>query len=540
MPLQFDPGAPWPPRHCEPVYAQVEQWDAWYVGDPGRLAAYYATDRAGMPMNRPSQHRGGIVGQLARFWWGRPIPDGQPAAKLHVPIASDVAMFSADLLFGSPPEVGFEEADKAVSGAWDDVVEYGSLWARLLEAAEVAAGNGGVYLKAVSLPALCRAPFLCAVPPGAAVPEWTMGWLSAVTFWQEVRRDDQGRRWRHLERYEVMAGKGVVYHAVYLGTDSKLGRPMDIGAIAMDVPDVMSLMSTGGGIAQDDGSVLYFTGTTGLAATFVPNVLPNRMIPRSPHGRADFAGTEPFMDAADETWSSLMRDFRLGRGRLVVPEHFLRSQGAGRGATFEVEQEIFTSIAGMPGTDQGKALTATQFAIRVTEHLTTVAEQMKVVMRGAGYDAAALDQGTDQAAKTATEVVSDASRTVATRSKKIGYWTPAMRWAAITLMEMNAAYFGGKSLGSDDVNIEFPDATTISPYVQAQTLQLLDAAGAISTEIKVRMLHPEWDGPQVAEEVARIGAAVGRNVPSPLDDNQPGPAADAVGGTDVPAELNAG
>src|SRR5438045_7216347 len=108
MPLSFDPRAPWPPRHCEQVYAQVEQWDAWYVGDPYRLAAYYALDRQGYPQNRPSQYRGGIVGTLARYWWGRPIPDGQPAAKLHLPIASDVAMFSADLLFSSPPEISFD------------------------------------------------------------------------------------------------------------------------------------------------------------------------------------------------------------------------------------------------------------------------------------------------------------------------------------------------------------------------------------------------------------------------------------------------
>lgn len=540
MPLSFDPRAPWPPRHCEQVYAQVEQWDAWYVGDPYRLAAYYALDRSGYPQNRPSQYRGGIVGTLARYWWGRPIPDGQPAAKLHLPIASDVAMFSADLLFGSPPEISFDGADKKISDAWDDVVEYGSLWARLLEAAEVAAGNGGAYLKAVALPALCRVPFLCAMPPSSAIPEWVMGWLSAVTFHTDVQRDDKGRVWRHLERYEVVGGgqgaRGVVYHGVYLGTANTLGLPLSVDSIIRDVPEVAPLVTALGGALQDDGTVLYLTGTTGLAATFVPNVLPNRMIRNSPHGRADFAGAEPFMDGADELWSSLMRDFRLGRGRLVVPEHMLKSQGPGRGATFEMEQEVFTTIGGMPGTDQGKALTATQFQIRVTEHLSAISEQIKVVMRAAGYDAAALDQSNqDKTSKTATEVVNDASRTVATRGKKIGYWTPAMRWCAVTLVQMNAAFFSGAVLSSDDVSVEFPDASTVSPLTQAQTMQLLDAAGALSTEIKVRMLHPEWDDAQVADEVALINGDKGIDVGSPLDINQPGPPADAPSG-DMPAQ----
>jgi hypothetical protein len=49
----------------------------------------------------------------------------------------------------------------------------------------------------------------------------------------------------------------------------------------------------------------------------------------------------------------------------------------------------------------------------------------------------------------------------------------------------------------------------------ATTLQLITAAEAASTEVKVAMLHPDWDEEQIAAEVALIKA---EHTPPPITD----------------------
>lgn len=552
MPLEYAPTAQWPPVDCHAPYGAVNEWDAWYSGDRARLMALYGTDGDILPIStRTSQYRGGLVGRLARFWWGQPIPTTQPSRKIHVPLAADIAQYSADLLYSSPPDIDLgyprmvsptgdtstltviREPDPR-SLRWDRIVEYGRLWPRLREAAELIAAHGGGYLKAVVAPALCDVPFVCAERTLDAIPTWSMGWLTAVTFHRVIERDDdKGKVWRHLERYEVVQGYGgVVYHGVYAGTDRTLGMPLPATQAAAMFPQLRAILLAPGGTDQGDGTVSYGTGTAGLAATYIPNMLPNRMMIASSYGRSDYATSEGVMDALDETWSSLLRDIRLGKGRITVPSHALQSQGRGQGASIDLEQEVYSAITALPG-GAGDALTVSQFAIRVDDHLNAARAMVQQVMRTAGYDPGSLDDP-NGAAKTATEVANDASRTIATRGRKIGYWTPAVRWVVETLTQMDAVFFRQLPQDPDiDPNIEWPAATSPDPEKTARTIQLLDAAGAVSTRVKVEMTHPDWDDPEIEEEVARITSAAGQGVTPPDEFPQLGaPAPAGPGGVD--------
>ena len=80
--------------------------------------------------------------------------------------------------------------------------------------------------------------------------------LSAVTFWEELSRDDK-EVIRHLERHEV----GYILHAVYKGTPTDLGKPTDMGAF----PETADLES------------VIETGIPKLTAEYIPNMKPNRL-----------------------------------------------------------------------------------------------------------------------------------------------------------------------------------------------------------------------------------------------------------------------
>lgn len=498
MPLP-DRDQQWPPTHCHAAQRLYDTWGAWYSGDTDRLAAVYgATSGFGMDLkglDRPAQYRGGLVGKVARWFWGTPVSAGQLRdAKVHIPIAADIAETSADLLFGEPPQITVD--DGATQDRLAELIDELALPSYLLESAEVVAAYGGGYLRVSWDTDLADHPLVDTVPADAAAPEWWHGRLAAVTFWRVLHVESE-QVWRHLERHEP----GRVFHGLYRGTTDRLGRAMPLP----DHPDTAPFAE----MVDDEGG--FATGVDGLLVVYVPNMRPHRVLRGSPLGRSDYQGVEPVMDALDEAWTSWMRDLRLAKARIVVPDAYLQSQGRGRGAYFDAEQEVYSSLSMLPKPDaSGSMITQVQFNIRVAEHQQTTQELVEQIVRGAGYSAQTFgEQG--EVAMTATEAIGRERRSFTTRARKINYWRPALRTLVEILLQVDRVVFESKiQPGRPDV--EWPDGVADNPESTARTLQMLQIAQAASVETRVRMLHPDWDSDAVENEVARIAVEFGVGV----------------------------
>lgn len=503
MPLPEGENTPWPPKPYRDAFDHMAQWSAWYSGNPDELSNVY--ERVGQrmvnrPQVRPSQMRGGLVGTLARWFWGQPIATGEKRTKLHVPIASDIAATSADLLFSEPVTVTSEDAK---TQAQLEELLGDTMHAQLLESAEVAAGLGGVYLRSVwDRDVQPDGPWLSAVHADAAVPEWSYGRLTAVTIWRELVRN--GREViRHLERHEP----GVILHGVYVGDETTLGRAVPLS----EFPDTEALVD-----AVQDGNRIE-TGIEQLTAAYIPNMRPNRLWrnhPASCHlGRSDYAGGESLMDALDEVYTSWLRDVRLAKGRVFVPEVYLQDRGPGRGAYFDPDREIYETLNMLPGGDGKQQITLSQFEIRVEEHSKTALELVNRIVSTAGYSGQTFGL-TGEVAITATEVAARERKSLITRDKKIRYWRPELAGMFEVLLALGAVHFGW-AVSPEKPMVEFPDAVQPDQASVAQTLQLLESARSISIDQKVRMLHPDWEDPEVAAEVERIKDETGGG---PLED----------------------
>lgn len=495
MPLP-DSSVEWPPKPLQPVFGQMGVWSAWYSGNPDELSAIYA-GTGNQPPNRPSQYRGGIVGALSRMFWGRPVPANEPKTKLHVPLAADIAAKSADLLFTEPPALDFG-TNLAAAERLEAAIDEG-LYATLLEGAEVGAGLGGHYLRVVWDPEIAALPWIVAVHHDAAVPEWRWGRLWAVTFWEVVAASDDTVI-RHLERHE----RGSITHGLYEGNQSALGKRIDLAEheATRDID----------GDALDDLTLHIATGVPDrLTAAYVPNMVPNRLwrgIPEAaPMGRSDFAGLEGELDALDETWTSWMRDIRLGKGRMFVPGYMLDDLGAGKGASWNPETEIFTAL-NMPPSKDSQQLTAQQFEIRVDEHQRTAAALTEQIIRSARYSPMSFGIGVDGQAVTATEIRSAERQSFITQGRKARYTKAPLAYIIETLLAVDAALFEQK-VEPAAPQIVFADSIAENPEVTARTIQLLDAARAVSTEVKVQMAHPDWGKEEVDAEVKKVIAEQG-------------------------------
>jgi A118 family predicted phage portal protein len=520
MPLPS--GGTWPPRALQPIQQHYATLDAWYVGDPERLAAMYGDGRGtSIPANRPSTYRGGVVGTVARWFWGTPVPAGERRTKLHVPVASDICTMSSDLLFSEPPSITAEnpETQKRI----DELLP--SLQATLLEGSEVGAALGGYFLRAVWDQQVAEKPWLNAVHADAAVPEWRWGKLAAVTFWRVLEQpDDETYLW-HLERHEP----GLIFNGLYTGTFGDLGQQLPLTAHAETKNMKPSIT----------------TGLDRCTAVYVPNMRPNRQWRNYPAaaalGRSDFDGPVlGLMDSLDEVWTSWMRDIRLAKARLIVPSSYLQSSGKGQGAFFDFDRELYESFDMLAG-DQRMEISAQQFAIRVVEHRDTQAELLAAILRATGYSAQSFGLSGDVAV-TATEVSAKERRSLVTRGRKALYTAPELAEAIEMLLTLEAALGFEGAVTPELPTVVFGDSVSPDIMQLAQTAELMRRAEAASDETLVRMLHPDWDEDQVQQEVQAIGDAR----PDPLADpfafpgEMVGPDGEPVDAEDPKARKQAG
>ncbi|MER7801242.1 phage portal protein [Streptomyces parvulus] len=489
---------PWPPPHLKPALDAMHTWDTWWSGDPDRLEDLYGGGTTGGIDPKPAQFSGGVRGRFARWWWGTPTGEGERRTKVHVPLAGDLCAGSADLLFSEPPK--FTVEGDPTTKRLDLLTDDGML-ATLQTGAEVGSALGSVYLRPVYDKQLADRPWLDAVHADRAVPEFAWGRLAAVTFWRVVHEED-GQVWRHLERHE----RGRILHGLYQGTKGKLGRAVPL----QDHPATEGLAGT----VNDESFVE--TGYDKLDVSHVPNQLSRRWRANAALkdlGRSDLDGVETLMDQLDETYSSWMRDIRLGKGRIVVPDTYLQSAGPGRGASWNPDREAYAGVNVLRSGD-GMALTVAQFAIRVQEHRDTAEDLVNQILRSAGYSGQTFGLGGDVAV-TATEVVSKERRSMTTRGRKILRWRPALAHAVEALLAVDREVFGG-SITPQRPNVEFEDSVQEDPLQLANTVDVLRRAQAASTDTLVRMAHPEWDDTQVQVEVGRIQQEAGTAVPDPM------------------------
>ncbi|MFJ2029438.1 hypothetical protein [Streptosporangium sp. NPDC087985] len=494
MPLPSG-GGTWPPQALQPIHDAYHLYNTWYVGNPDELAQVYGDQTGARPVNRPSQYRGGIVGKAARMFWGAPVPQGERRTKLHVPVASDIATMSSDLLFSEPPSITV--ANTQTQARIEELVENG-LQATLLEGSEIGAALGGYYLRAVWDQAVAERPWLAVVHADAAVPEWRWGKLSAVTFWRIVEQPDDHTFLRHLERHEP----GRILHALYRGERGDLGKPIPLTSH----PETAALQP------------VVATSIDRLTAVYVPNMRPNREWRNLPAGanlgRSDFAGPVlGLMDALDETYTSWMRDVRHGKGRIHVPSSYLQSQGRGQGAYYDADREVYEALDILGG-DQRMELSVTQFAIRVAEHRDTAAELLAAILRATSYSAQSFGLSGDVAI-TATEVAAKERRSLTTRGKKAVYTGPPLADAIEMILELENALFGS-GVTAERPTIVFGDSIGTDILALATTAELMRRAEAASDDTLVRLLHPDWDETEVQAEVQKIAESRPKQVMDPF------------------------
>ncbi|WP_405752912.1 MULTISPECIES: phage capsid protein [unclassified Streptomyces] len=473
------------------AYQEMRRDDAWYGGSERRLRAMY-------DHGQDQQHK------AHRGFWGRQGPDqhaGKRERRLHVPLPSDIASTSADLLFADMPTITVEGT--GTQARLDELIDEGRAHQLFLYAAEQASALSGVYLRATWDRELASRPLPTVVQAGAAVPEFSIGMLRAVSFWRDLSGGTDTTTYRHIERHEP----GRIMHALYEGAPDNIGRPVPL----TEHPETAGLADS---FDQGGDGQTISTGIPLLTASYVPNMLPNRLHRGSPMGRSDYAAPlYDMFESLDDTWTSWMRDLRFARARLIVPDGYLRNEGPGNGASFDDDREVYSALKMPP--NEGADITLSQFDIRVEEHQRTHESIIWQAAQSAGYSAQSFGLDGGGQPITTTESDSRDQRSMVTRKKKTGYWRHSVADMAHVLLLLDVAQFGSRIIPERPA-VDFGDGVAESLQSTATSLELLSRATAVSTATKVKILNPSWDDTAVQAEAAAILAETGAAAPDPI------------------------
>lgn len=528
-------GDQWPPEPFDVAAFRFRELDAWYSGDTATLQEIYQ-HRAPQPATHTvggQPYRGGIVGSLSKLFWGQPVAADEQRTKMHLPLAADLAALSAGLLFGEAPQVRFvKPADEAQAkpadsgdGEQDDapkakkwrhplqdrldlLVASDEAHAEFLMGAEYAAALGGTYFSVAWDADVEEHVFPKAYAADCVIPEFRLGRLVGAKLWSEYR--DGSAVFRLIEHQQP----GQISYTLHKGDEKTLGKPVPVES-RPETAYLANLRSQADMLVPAEKwseTITIATGSKRLAVTYMKNAAPvpdwRKLGVLASLGRSDLDGIQDLLDKADQIGSSLIRDFEIGEGRITVPESWLEEMQRGEGSKFDLHRQVYVGVKALGGMTEGvkDQAFATQFNIRVDEHITGFDWIKEQIASRLGYSPTHLGLKDAQGMKTASEVNADLSDSERTRDTKATYARPAIaKWARVAL-EIDSQVFGGKRLTLDELPmVKFAPVSQADPEKNARIAQLLDAASAAPRREIVRVaIGQDMDEDDLDEAVELI------------------------------------
>jgi hypothetical protein len=518
----------WPPYPFDIAAMRFREHDAWWSGDTYELSRIYS----GVGLQHTHTHngrpyRGGVLGTLTKFWIGQPVVLNEDRTKAHYDMPGVLARLSSALLFSERPKIRYPKpADmpEAAAGApaWkhpgqdrlDVIMASDETHAELLKSGEYSAALGGAYLAVTWDSKLRQNVRIRAYAADCAIPDFQDGILTGVTLWTQYERNTDV--FRLLERHDY----GMISWTLWKGGPKTLGVIVPLNTL--DETAHYNGFRTPAELAAALDSPLSYsetvtvaTGVDELAVVYYPNDMPQtewrKLGVLANLGRSDFAGNEERFDNLDQILSSLMRDIENGGGRVIIPEQYLEAGAPGTGSQFDKNRQYYSGINALGGANDPLAsqLTISQFAIRVEDHLQAMDAIKRLIADKCGYSPQHLGlqpNSHSTGPKTATEVEADFTASELTRDKKALFIKPALAKLAQVALAIDGVVFPGQggALYEELPDIEFAAISQVDVQKNATVVGLLYAAEAASRWTRVRIAHPDWDDPQIAEEVARL------------------------------------
>ena len=250
--------------------------------------------------------------------------------------------------------------------------------------------------------------------------------------------------------------------------------------------------------------------TDGLFAYFRTPVA-NNLDDNSPLGVSIYANALETLHALDICYDSFVSEFRLGKKRIIVPARCVRQvadpiTGQLR-RYFDPRDEVYEAFASDDKDDL--KITDGSVALRVEEHIGAMNAFLSILCLQLGFSANTFSFDEHGGLKTATEVVSENSKTFKTIRTVKNQLAPVLEKMVRTIIDVAALYgvtWQGQSVaalaaGGYEVKVTFDDSVTQDRQTNLNEGVMLVGAGLLQEELK-RIASEASMSRSMGEEVA--------------------------------------
>ena len=242
----------------------------------------------------------------------------------------------------------------------------------------------------------------------------------------------------------------------------------------------------------------------------------NNLDDNSPLGMSIYGNALDTLRALDICYDSFVREFRLGKKRIIVPARAVRSvvdpQTGNLCRYFDANDETYEALAS--DTPDDLKISDNSVEIRVEEHVAAINAFLSILCLQVGFSAGTFTFDQHSGLKTATEVVSENSKTYKTIKNAQTQLRPAIEHLVRNIIDVAILYdmdYEGVKISSlvapgYNVKITFDDGVTQDRQTNINEGVMLVGAGIISKYTFLtdpnygQGLKPE----QSQEELARI------------------------------------
>ena len=224
--------------------------------------------------------------------------------------------------------------------------------------------------------------------------------------------------------------------------------------------------------------------------TYWRTPIANNLDDNSPLGMSIYGNALETLHALDICYDSFVREFRLGKKRIIVPARAVRSVAdpeTGRLLRyFDPNDETYEALAS--DTPEDLKITDNSVELRVEEHVAAINAFLSILCLQIGFSAGTFTFDQHTGLKTATEVVSENSKTYKTIKTLQNQIRPAIEHLVRNIIDVAILYgmdFDGQTIESlakngYNVNITFDDGVTQDRQTNINEGVMLVGAGLLS------------------------------------------------------------
>jgi A118 family predicted phage portal protein len=224
--------------------------------------------------------------------------------------------------------------------------------------------------------------------------------------------------------------------------------------------------------------------------TYWRTPIANNLDDNSPLGMSIYGNALETLHALDICYDSFVREFRLGKKRIIVPARAVRTivdPESGRALRyFDAFDETYEALAS-DNMDDLK-ITDNSVELRVEEHISALNAFLSILCLQTGFSAGTFTFDQHNGLKTATEVISENSKTYKTIKTLQNQLVPALEHLVRNIIDVAVLYdmeYEGQSIASlaangFDISVTFDDGVTQDRQTNINEGVMLVGAGLLS------------------------------------------------------------